>query len=97
MTFFSLFIFFFVIPLCVFKFILNFNHFLISLLVLEFISLRFFFGVSNRLQFFSLDYVFLLYFLVIVVCEGVLGLCILVLLSFTYGVDYLFVFNKLLC
>ena len=45
MIFFSLFIFFFVIPLCLFKFILNFNHFLITLLVLEFVSLRFLFLV----------------------------------------------------
>ena len=45
----------------------------------------------------ALDSVFLLYFLVIMVCEGVLGLSILILIRFSYGVDYLFNFNKLLC
>lgn len=97
MTFFSILVFFFIIPVCLLKFILNFNHLLISLLVLEFLSLRFFFGLSGSFHFLSLESVFLLYFLVIVVCEGVLGLCILVLISFSYGVDYIFVYNKLLC
>nr|QFX74891.1 NADH dehydrogenase subunit 4L [Pleonexes koreana] len=97
MTFFSFFVFFFVIPLCLLKFILNLNHLLISLLILEFISLSFFFGLCSSMHFFNLELVFLLYFLVMVVCEGVLGLCVLVLMSFSYGMDYIFVFNKLLC
>lgn len=97
MTFFLILVFFFIIPICLLKFMLNFNHLLISLLVLEFLSLRFFFGLSRSFHYLNLESVFLLYFLVIVVCEGVLGLCILVLISFSYGVDYIFTYNKLLC
>lgn len=85
------------VPLAFFKFVLNYKHLLVSLLCLEFISLRFFIGLTTNLRFFNLESVFILYFLVIVVCEGVLGLCLLVILSFYYGRDYLFVFNKLVC
>lgn len=97
MTFLNIIIYFFIIPLCILKFILNFNHLLVRLITLELIALSFFFGLRINLQFMALDSVFLLYFLVIMVCEGVLGLSILILIRFSYGVDYLFNFNKLLC
>ncbi len=88
---------FFLIPLCLFKFMLNFNHLLVSLLTLELISLSFFFVYVLSMQVFHLEVFFLLYFLVMVVREGVLGLSLLILLSFHYGEDSVFVFNKLIC
>lgn len=91
------FLYFFIIPLVLLKFIINYKHLLVRLLCLEFISLRFFLGIRSRLDFFVCERVFLLYFLVIVVCEGVLGLCLLILLRFFYGDDYLFRYNKLTC
>lgn len=97
MSILGFFIFLFVVPLCFYKFILNFDHLLVRLFILEFISLSFFLGLRLGIEYFNFELVFLLYFLVIVVCEGVLGLCLLVLLSFGYGGDFLFVFNKLLC
>jgi hypothetical protein len=97
MTIFSYFIFFIVVPVCVYKFIINFNHLLVRLFTLELVSLRFFLGLALSIGVFNLEVVYLLYFLIIVVCEGVLGLCLLVLLRFCYGGDYLFIFNKLKC
>ena len=70
---------------------------MVRLLTLELIRLFFFFGLGLSLDFFYLNGFFLLYYLVIIVCEGVLGLCLLVLISFSYGGDYLFVFNKIIC
>lgn len=97
MSLFIIIMIFFVIPLCLFKFIFNFNHLLISLMTLELISLSFFLVYSLNLQVFCLESFFLLYFLVIVVREGVLGLSLLILIRIYYGEDSVFVFNKLLC
>nr|BBN79985.1 NADH dehydrogenase subunit 4L [Grandidierella japonica] len=85
------------IPVCFMKFVLNLNHFLNSLLTLEFISLSFILGFSVVLGLYDFNSMFLLYFLVMVVCEGVLGLSFLILMSFNFGGDYLFSFNSLSC
>nr|BBN80011.1 NADH dehydrogenase subunit 4L [Grandidierella fasciata] len=95
--FFSSLMFLVVIPVCLLKFIFNFNHLLNSLLTLEFVSLSFLLGLSEIICVYDNHNVFLLYFLVMVVCEGVLGLSFLILMSFNYGNDYLFSFNKLTC
>ena len=79
------------------KFILNYYHFLISLLALEFISL----GLCVIVLFCGVNYFseryYLLYFLVMVVAEAVIGLSILVSVSFYFRVDYIKSFNVLLC
>nr|YP_010252273.1 NADH dehydrogenase subunit 4L [Grandidierella taihuensis]QTX95231.1 NADH dehydrogenase subunit 4L [Grandidierella taihuensis] len=95
--FFSSLMFWLIIPVCFMKFILNLNHLLNSLLTLEFISLSFLLGFSGVMCAYDFNNMFLLYFLVMVVCEGVLGLSFLILMSFNFGSDYLFSFNSLSC
>nr|YP_004021521.1 NADH dehydrogenase subunit 4L [Caprella scaura]BAJ23209.1 NADH dehydrogenase subunit 4L [Caprella scaura] len=89
--------FFFMVFLCFLKFILNYNHLLVSLLCLEFLSLLFFMGVSGVFFLSNMEPVYMLYFLVMVVSEGVLGLCLLILLSFCYGDDYFSSHTTLMC
>nr|UCP07200.1 NADH dehydrogenase subunit 4L [Cyamus boopis] len=88
---------YFFLLVCFMKFLFNYNHLLVSLLCLEFISLLFFLSVS--FLFFSkfMEPVFMLYFLIMLVSEGVLGLCLLILVSFCYGDDNFSSFNSLLC
>lgn len=86
-----------IIPVCFLKFIFNINHLLNRLLSLEFISLSFMLGFREVLNIYEINRVYLLYFLVIIVCEGVLGLRFLVLIRFNYGNDYLFNYNNLAC
>ena len=95
--FFSNILLFIIIPLFFLKFIINKNHFLISLLVLEVLSLSFYFVLSLNLFSLFFEGVFIFYFLIILVCEGVLGLCLLVVVNYRYGSDYLFLLNKLIC
>lgn len=45
----------------------------------------------------NIDYVILVYFLIIVICEGRLGLAVLVCVSCGYGRDQLRRFNILRC
>nr|YP_011014819.1 NADH dehydrogenase subunit 4L [Gergithoides gibbosus]WQB38500.1 NADH dehydrogenase subunit 4L [Gergithoides gibbosus] len=65
------------------------KHFLMSLLMLEFLVLSFFFFVYFYLMYFSNDYYFSFIFLVLGVCEGVLGLSLIVYLSRKDSLDYL--------
>nr|YP_010708719.1 NADH dehydrogenase subunit 4L [Caprella penantis]WCR50885.1 NADH dehydrogenase subunit 4L [Caprella penantis] len=87
----------FLVMVCFIKFIFNYNHLLVSLLCLEFISLLFFMAVSSFLFLKFLEPIYMLYFLVMLVSEGVLGLCLLILLSFCYGDDNFSSYNTLLC
>nr|YP_011014806.1 NADH dehydrogenase subunit 4L [Eusudasina nantouensis]WQB38487.1 NADH dehydrogenase subunit 4L [Eusudasina nantouensis] len=65
------------------------KHFLMSLLMLEFLVLSFFFFIYFYLSFYNNDYFFTFIFLVLGVCEGVLGLSLIVFLSRKGGLDYL--------
>lgn len=76
-------------------FIRKYKHLLIVLLRLEFIVLRIFFFLILFLSFIEYDIYMLIRFLVFSVCEGVLGLSILVLIIRTYGNDYFQRFNLL--
>lgn len=71
----------------VFSFIYNRNHCLSILLRIEIIMLRSFNVIIIRAYRDFFEYV--VYYLIFVVCEASLGLSILVLIRFYFGVDYL--------
>lgn len=71
----------------VFSFIYNRNHCLSILLRIEIMMLRSFNVIIIRVYRDFFEYV--VYYLIFVVCEASLGLSILVLIRFYFGVDYL--------
>jgi NADH-ubiquinone oxidoreductase chain 4L len=73
---------------CTFK-----KYLLVILIILEFLVLNIFFLLNLYLNFRSLDYFFLLIFLIIIVCEGVLGISIMVNILRMYGIDYFCIYN----
>lgn len=76
-------------------FISKHKHLLIVLLRLEFIVLRIFFFFLIYLRMINYDIYILIVFLVFSVCEGALGLSILVSIIRTHGNDYFQRFNLL--
>lgn len=76
-------------------FVSKHKHLLIVLLRLEFIVLRIFFFILIYLNFFNNDIYILIVFLLFSVCEGALGLSILVSIIRTHGNDYFQRFNLL--
>nr|AUJ22863.1 NADH dehydrogenase subunit 4L [Ellychnia corrusca] len=76
-------------------FCLKSKHMLLMLLSFEFIILSLYFGVFLILSFFMYEYNFMMIFLVMSVCEGALGLSILVSMIRGYGNDYFHSFNVL--
>lgn len=78
-----------------FIFISNRKHLLSILLCLEYIVLRLFIILFIYLIKFNYEYYILLIFLVFSVCEGALGLSILVSIIRTHGNDYFQSFNVL--
>nr|YP_010381679.1 NADH dehydrogenase subunit 4L [Augilodes binghami]UDL72054.1 NADH dehydrogenase subunit 4L [Augilodes binghami] len=65
------------------------KYFLLSLLMLEFMSISLF-GISNMyFSFFLQDNFFSIIFLILVVCEGVLGLSLIVYMVRKNSFDYL--------
>nr|YP_008993138.1 NADH dehydrogenase subunit 4L [Epiophlebia superstes]AFM83560.1 NADH dehydrogenase subunit 4L [Epiophlebia superstes] len=81
----------------IWSFVSKRKHLLSTLLSLEFIVLALFFYMFFVfiMNFYSLY--FLMYFLVFSVCEGALGLSILVSMIRTHGNDYFSTFNMLQC
>lgn len=73
----------------------NYKHLLIVLLRLEFIVLSIYFFFLIFLRFIEYNIYILIVFLVFSVCEGALGLSILVLIIRTHGNDYFQRFNLL--
>nr|YP_010230457.1 NADH dehydrogenase subunit 4L [Rhodinia fugax]QSV08498.1 NADH dehydrogenase subunit 4L [Rhodinia fugax] len=71
------------------------KHLLIVLLSLEFIVLSVFFLLLLLLSFMEYEMYMLMVFLVFTVCEGALGLSILVSMIRTHGNDYFQSFNLL--
>nr|YP_008239388.1 NADH dehydrogenase subunit 4L [Attacus atlas]AGQ46303.1 NADH dehydrogenase subunit 4L [Attacus atlas]UDY72226.1 NADH dehydrogenase subunit 4L [Attacus atlas formosanus] len=71
------------------------KHLLIVLLSLEFMVLSIFFILLFLLSFIEYDMYMLMVFLVFTVCEGALGLSILVSMIRTHGNDYFYSFNLL--
>nr|YP_002265519.1 NADH dehydrogenase subunit 4L [Sphaerius sp. BT0074]ACF35091.1 NADH dehydrogenase subunit 4L [Sphaerius sp. BT0074] len=73
------------------------KHLLLMLLSLEFIVLSLYYFLMVYLNMYNYEYYFSLMFLVFSVCEGVLGLSILVSLIRTHGNDYFQLMNIMQC
>nr|AYU71316.1 NADH dehydrogenase subunit 4L [Agrilinae sp. 1 ACP-2013] len=71
------------------------KHLLLTLLSLEFVVLSLYFMASYSLSLYGYEYFFLMVFLTFSVCEGALGLSILVSLIRSHGNDYFQSFNVL--
>nr|YP_010585948.1 NADH dehydrogenase subunit 4L [Parapsyche difformis]UZZ43684.1 NADH dehydrogenase subunit 4L [Parapsyche difformis] len=78
-------------------FMLSRKHLLNVLLSLEFIMLVLLLFLVNYFMELQSEFFFLMMFLVMVVCEGVLGIAILVLMVRVYGNDYFQLFSLLKC
>nr|YP_009317203.1 NADH dehydrogenase subunit 4L [Stathmopoda auriferella]AOX13385.1 NADH dehydrogenase subunit 4L [Stathmopoda auriferella] len=76
-------------------FVSKHKHLLIVLMSLEFLVLSIFFFFIMMLMYFDNDLFMLMIFLVFSVCEGALGLSILVSMIRTHGNDYFQSFNLL--
>lgn len=77
------------------SYVLNNKHLLSILLRLEFIVLGLFFILFYMFLLYSFDIIFILVFLTFRVCEGALGLSILVSMIRTHGNDYFQSFSVL--
>nr|QNP09762.1 NADH dehydrogenase subunit 4L [Ochthebius sp. IBE<ESP> AN76] len=77
------------------NFCLKRKHLLLMLLSLEFIVLSLYFMLFINLSYFSNEYYFSMIFLTMSVCEGALGLSLLVSLIRSHGNDYFQSFNIL--
>nr|AYQ19128.1 NADH dehydrogenase subunit 4L [Erotylinae sp. 4 ACP-2013] len=71
------------------------KHMLLMLLSLEFIIISLYFSLFLYLAMINYELFFLMIFLTMSVCEGVLGLSMLVLMIRTYGNDYIMTFSSL--
>nr|ANJ70349.1 NADH dehydrogenase subunit 4L [Berosus affinis] len=89
--FFSIFMYF----MGVLSFCLKRKHLLMMLLNLEFIVLALYINLFIYLGFHGFEHFFSMVFLTMSVCEGALGLSILVSLIRTHGNDYFQAFNIL--
>nr|QXT45665.1 NADH dehydrogenase subunit 4L [Cinygmina furcata] len=81
----------------VFVFISNRKHLLATLLSLEFIVLAIYSLLFLYLIIMGLEMYFTMFFLTFAVCEGALGLSILVSMIRTHGNDYFQSFSVLQC
>nr|AYR05159.1 NADH dehydrogenase subunit 4L [Coleoptera sp. ACP-2013] len=71
------------------------KHLLVMLLSLEFIVISIYLNLMIYFTQMSYDYFFLMIFLTMSVCEGVLGLSVLVLMIRSWGNDYVLTFSSL--
>nr|YP_008994048.1 NADH dehydrogenase subunit 4L [Cheirotonus jansoni]AGG19635.1 NADH dehydrogenase subunit 4L [Cheirotonus jansoni] len=78
-----------------FSFCLKRKHLLMMLLSMEFVVLGLFFNLYLYLSCYGFEFYFSMVFLTMAVCEGALGLGILVSLMRTHGNDYFQSFNIL--
>nr|YP_004021627.1 NADH dehydrogenase subunit 4L [Phraortes illepidus]YP_010601347.1 NADH dehydrogenase subunit 4L [Phraortes lii]WAL35426.1 NADH dehydrogenase subunit 4L [Phraortes lii]BAJ24448.1 NADH dehydrogenase subunit 4L [Phraortes illepidus] len=93
---------YYIFPLIMFfcgllAFSFSYNHFLITLLSLEYIVLSLFWMVFYYMILNYFDLYFLMMMLTFWVCEAVLGLSLLVSMIRGYGNDYFFSFNLVQC
>nr|YP_010506520.1 NADH dehydrogenase subunit 4L [Korinchia angustiabdomena]QGW56730.1 NADH dehydrogenase subunit 4L [Korinchia angustiabdomena]UXF58238.1 NADH dehydrogenase subunit 4L [Korinchia angustiabdomena] len=88
---------FFLMMMGIFIFISNRKHLLSMLLSLEYIVLSLFYFLFIYLNMLDYENYFSMVFMTFSVCEGVLGLSILVSMIRTYGNDYFQSFNILQC
>jgi len=78
-------------------FVFNCKHLLVILLRLEFIVLSLFIIIVIYLRLYNYEIFFSILYLTFCVCEGALGLSILVSIIRTHGNDYFNSFNILQC
>nr|AXI98697.1 NADH dehydrogenase subunit 4L [Pseudoniphargus portosancti] len=78
------------------SFLLNYSHLLNSLLSLEFVSSGVFFLMVVMFSGLS-EEIFSLYFLVVLVCESVLGLSLLITSIYGYSLDYMKSMSSVVC
>nr|WKU83735.1 NADH dehydrogenase subunit 4L [Alipumilio avispas] len=97
MVFVSLGLPFFLMFTGMFVFVSNRKHLLSMLLSLEFIVLSLFYMLFMYLSMFNYETYFSMVFLTFSVCEGALGLSILVSMTRMYGNDYFQSFSILQC
>nr|APX39436.1 NADH dehydrogenase subunit 4L [Cryptocephalus celtibericus] len=71
------------------------KHFLMMLLSLEFLVLSLYLGLYFIMTFFNYEYFFSLIYLTMSVCEGSLGLSMLVLMIRSHGNDYVLSMSSL--
>nr|APX39180.1 NADH dehydrogenase subunit 4L [Phratora vitellinae] len=71
------------------------KHFLLMLLSLEFMIVSLFLNLLIYLSLMNYEFFFSMIFLTMSVCEGVLGLSILILMIRTHGNDYILTFSSL--
>nr|APX40183.1 NADH dehydrogenase subunit 4L [Cryptocephalus quadripunctatus] len=71
------------------------KHFLMMLLSLEFLVLSLYLGLFIFLSSFNYEYFFMLIYLTMSVCEGSLGLAMLVLMIRSHGNDYILSISSL--
>nr|WRO45035.1 NADH dehydrogenase subunit 4L [Falsopodabrus rolciki] len=71
------------------------KHLLLMLMNLEFLVIYVYFGLFIMMIYMNYEYYFIMIFLTMSVCEGTLGLSILVSLIRSYGNDYFQTFNIL--
>nr|WKU84024.1 NADH dehydrogenase subunit 4L [Nuntianus cubanus] len=88
---------FFLMMMGIFIFISNRKHLLSMLLSLEYIVLSLFYLLFIYLNMMSFENYFSMVFMTFSVCEGVLGLSVLVSMIRMYGNDYFQSFNILQC
>nr|APX39988.1 NADH dehydrogenase subunit 4L [Cryptocephalus cynarae] len=71
------------------------KHFLMMLLSLEFVVLSLYTGLFLLLSFYCYEYFYMIIYLTMSVCEGCLGLSMLVLMMRSHGNDYVLSMNSL--
>lgn len=91
------FLYFYLFLIGVFSFVFIRKHLLSILLRLEFIALSLFILLVLFLKIINFEVYLLMFFLVFIVCEGSLGISILVSLIRTHGNDYISRFRILQC
>nr|URX53055.1 NADH dehydrogenase subunit 4L [Glyptotermes sp. 10 AB-2022a] len=89
--------FFFIFFCGVWVFCSNRKHLLITLLSLEFLVLVLFLVLYFYLGLYNYELYFVMFFLVLSVCEGSLGLSILVSMIRSFGNDYFQSYSVLQC
>nr|APX40560.1 NADH dehydrogenase subunit 4L [Longitarsus cerinthes] len=86
---------FFMFFMGVISFIFNRKHFLLMLLMLEFIVIITYLNLFIYLSSMNYEFFFSMIFLTMSVCEGALGLSILILMVRVHGNDYILTFSSL--
>nr|ALO76955.1 NADH deshydrogenase subunit 4L [Fleutiauxia armata] len=77
------------------SFVLNRKHLLLMLLSLEVIVIALYLNIFLYLSHMNYDYFFSMIYLTMSVCEGALGLSILILMIRSHGNDYTMTFSFL--